>query len=203
MPLLTLRLLTPGLDFVRPYVERALSDVYTVISSPDEPSDTVLAICRATDEQGLDRKVINTMLITPDAVIGTGMNGLGRTLAEGVARGRLYHIFGNEARLSVIHATSLAQAARLVAGTPGRFVVAEEQPVTFHDLVEALATRINGRRVYTVSRRLAWWLMPPYLRRTITTDSIVTPDIAAAFPDFKPVSACGYLTTHDYSDDTI
>lgn len=203
MTLPTLKLLTPGLDFVKPYIIHALSDVYEITVDADAEADTSLAIVRENDLGAVDEKVINTLLITPDAVIGTGMNGLGRRLAEGIANGRMYHIKGNEARVSTVHATALAEAARITAGTPGRYVVADREPVSMDALIEALATRINGRRVYTLGPRWAWWLMPPYLRRLTSTDSVVQADFHEHFPQFAPIAACEYLTTHDYTDDTI
>ena len=198
-----LRLLTPGLDFLRPYINAELSDIYDIIYDDSTTPDTTLAIVREGEENAIDKKVINTLLITPDTIIGTGMNGIGRQLAEGIARGRLYHIKGNETRVSVIHATAIAQAARMAAATPGRFVVAEAEPVSIDTLIEALATRINGRRVYTIGPKWSKWLMSADLRKLTTTDRVTLPDFTTHFPDFAPTPACEYLTTHDYSDDTI
>ncbi|MDE6300960.1 MAG: hypothetical protein K2M19_04530 [Muribaculaceae bacterium] len=204
MQLPVIYLHTPGLEFLRPYIIAALSDSYTVTDNPDTHAQTSMAIVRESEADAVDSKVINTLLITPDAVIGTGMNGIGRELAEGIGRGRLYHISGNDAMVSTLHATGAGQAARLAAGRPGRFIVADSQPVMMDSLIEALAIRINNRRVYTLKPRWAWWLMPPYLRRLTTTDSVVTPDFQTHFPEFNPVSACDYLKTHDYTaDDTL
>ena len=198
-----LRLLTPGIDFIQPYIIDALSDIYEVITNDSAIADIVMAIVRESDEGCVDRKVINTLLITPGTIIGTGMNGPGRALAEGIGRGCLYHIKGNEALMSVIHATALARAARMAAGTEGRFVVAEDEPVATDTLIEALATRMDGRRVYTLGPRWAAWLMSRELRALTTTDSVTTGDFKQHFPDYEAGSACEYLTTHDYSNDTI
>ena len=59
-----LRLLTPGLDFLRPYINAELSDIYDIIYDDSTTPDTTLAIVREGEEKTLDKKVINTLLIT-------------------------------------------------------------------------------------------------------------------------------------------
>ena len=203
MTLPRLLLLTPGLDFIQPYIEAKLSDVYEITTAPGGIVNHTLAVARADEAGRLDQKVINTLLITSDTVIGTGMNGLGRTLAEGIAGGRVYHIKGNEAQVSAIHATALAQAARMAVTAGGGTFTIADSPVSFDTLIEALATRIDGRRIYTIGPKWSRWLMPADLRTIITTDSVINADFGEHFPEFKSTSACEYLTTHDYSHDTI
>lgn len=136
-------------------------------------------------------------------IIGTGMAGLPRRMAEGIARGTFVHIRGNEARISLIHATEVARAVHAVSGCQGTYALSDCREHTMHDLAEAIAYRMNDKRLYTISRRWArvWYGSEYY--KVLTTDHLSESTFSADFPDFEPVDTLEYMHTHIYDQTSL
>lgn len=199
---LRLRLLTPGCDFVRVYVERFVPGIEIVgEATPD------LMVAVATDRAALDALAADVKLLCP-TIIGTGMTGTGMTLAKAVADGKFMHIKGNEAIIDLVHAVDVARAVALTLGKPGQYTVTDGRNHRIDDLADALAYRINDRRLYTVGPRWSRFLVMPWLRQLITTDHLLP--VAAGYKplgecvaQFSPVDVVDYLKTHVYDDESL
>lgn len=136
-------------------------------------------------------------------IIGTGMQGLGRRIAAGIYRGTFVHVSGNEARVSIVHATDVARAVTAVAGRSGSFTFHDGTNPTIHDLAEALAYRMAEKRIITIKPRWArLWFGAEYFD-ILTTDSVSTNSFLEAFPDFNPVDTVNYLHTHVYDESSL
>lgn len=197
-----------GNDFLLPYFERQFPQ-------PDPEADPVsvtagIRVC--IDDAGsepdpefdaycADRGLPVSTLRCP-SVVCTGMRGLPRRLAEGVSRGTLTQIRGNEARLSVAHGVDVAAAAALCAGHTGEYVLTDGCDPTAAELCEALACRMGDKRLFTLPRRVAKiWLGSLYDR--LTTCAPAESTFAQTFPEFRPHSVCEYLRTYVYDENSL
>lgn len=136
-------------------------------------------------------------------IIGTGMRGLPRRIAERIARGTLVHIRGNEARISLVHATDVARAVSMLCGCQGAYTLSDGREHTMHDLADAIAYRMNDKRLYTVAPRWArlWYGAACYSE--LTTDHLFESAFAADFPEFVPVDTIDYMHTHVYDHTSL
>lgn len=158
---------------------------------------------QSLDEQPLaDVPTGATVLVCPN-VVGTGMNGLPMQLAEAVANGRFFHIIGNEARLSTIHASDVAKAVRASLGDGGRYFVSDGTDPAFDDFADALASRLNDKRILTLKPWQARWLMSKRLRTLTTTDATIDCSIFPSKFDFTPTPVTDYLRTHVYDENSL
>ena len=194
---LTLKIVTPESDFVLPYIERELPEAQIV------DSGAMYTVFITQDKALLSRKPEGSVGLFCPAIVGTGMTGLPMTLARAIARGRLYHITGKESRVSTVHAVDVARAVRSVLGAEGDFTITDGCDPTVHDLAEALAHRIDSRRIYTVKPRWARWIMSGELLELISHDRVEDGGEFAKKFDFRPVSVVEYLKTHDYDDESL
>lgn len=194
---LTLKIVTPDSEFLLPYIERELPEAKLV------DSGAIYTVFITQDKALLAQKPAGSVGLFCPAIVGTGMTGLPMTLARAIARGRLYHIAGNEARLSTVHAVDVARAVRAVLGSEGDFTVTDGCDPTFHDFAEALAHRIDSRRIYTVKPRWSRWIMSRDLLALISHDRLEDGHEFAAKFDFRPVSVVEYLKTHIYDDESL
>lgn len=153
-------------------------------------------------------------ILRPAMIVGTGMQGTLRAMVNGIWRGTYRHVRGNDARVSVVHATSVADAVRAVMGRRGVWNVTDNVHPTRHDLAEALAWRLDHKRVYTVTPRQARWLarVGDYLPVTgLTTASLaeqlatLTFDSTSLTADtgFEPVAVTEYLRNHVYDESSL
>lgn len=167
---------------------------------------------RVVSDRAIECGICLTVLRMPP-IVGTGMTGILRKLVNGIYRGSLTHIEGNEARVSVVHAVDVARAARLTARKGGVYNVTDGVSPTVHDLMEALAFRLDDKRIFTVSpkraRRIAWLgrIIPqafnPRMLEWMTTTLTFSSERIAQTVDFKPHSVVEYLRTHDYDDNSL
>lgn len=191
-------------------------DVYAadgsdIVDRPESaPLDGQSAALRAEREfaaRCAERGRVPVILRLP-MVIGTGMTGLARTLARGVARGTMLVIRDNEAVVSAVHATDVARVARLIVGRePAEAVTVNvaPSPIRLTDLVLALGVRIKDKRVGSIK---PFWAKALYggslyrdLTRTVTYD---TSAVKALLPDdFEFVNPAEYLTTHVYDHESL
>lgn len=159
------------------------------------------------------RNVRLAILRAPD-IVGTGMKGTLRQLVNSIYRGNYHHIDDETARMSVVHATDVARAALLLRGIDGIFNITDGVNPTRHDLVEALAMRMNNKRVYTLrakrARRFARVCdFLPFLGygtkalaeryRTLTFDNARLMRTI----DMQPASVTDYLKTHNYDENSL
>lgn len=154
-----------------------------------------------------------TVLRSPD-IVGTGMKGSLRRLVNSIYRGNYHHIDDETARLSVVHATDVARAMVMLQDTGGTYNITDGVNPTRHDLVEAIAQRMNSKRVYTLRAKRA---------RTIARICDFIPGVnygrkalaeryrSLTFDDsrlrqainFTPSSVVNYLTTHNYDENSL
>lgn len=175
-----------------------------------------VGITKYEAEQILDKwaathNVTLTILRLP-AVIGTGMKGPMRTLVNRIYRGSFHHIAGNEARMSVVHAVDVAQAAIDLADKGGIYNLTDGVNPTLHDLTEALAHRLNDKKIMTLSVKRArrWatvndfipgaWFTRKAMTQMMTTLTF-SADKAIAALGRKPLSVTDYLMHHNYDND--
>lgn len=157
---------------------------------------------------------VTLSILRPSLIVGTGMKGTLGRMAKGIDEGYYFHIQGNEARRSVIHAKDVASLARAIAPTGGTYNLSDGTNPTVHELAEAIARRIGHKRIFTLSRKLfnimAWigdhlHILPfssrqlRQLTETLTFDSRLIFDKTGR----KPINVTDYLRTHDYDNDDI
>lgn len=160
-----------------------------------------------------DNGVKLTILRSP-AIVGTGMRGPLRRLVNNIYRGNYHHVDDETCRMSVVHATDIARVMREATGVKGVFNITDGVNPSRHDLVEALARRMNNKRVYTLRAKRARILaricdfLPiiPYNSkvlaeryRTVTFDE---KRLCRAI-DRRPVSVVDYLKTHEYDENSL
>ncbi|MDE6396545.1 MAG: hypothetical protein K2K84_04675 [Muribaculaceae bacterium] len=148
------------------------------------------------------------ILRLPPFVIGTGMQGLPRTLARGVARGTMLRVKDNDAEVSAVHAVDVARVARILAeARPESPVIVTVPGVTvkMNDLIEALGVRIKDKRVGSIKPFWAKALYGQSLYRDLTT-SVTFDDTAvkALLPEgFEFENPAEYLKSHVYDHESL
>lgn len=154
-----------------------------------------------------------TILRAP-AIVGTGMQGPLRRLVNSIYRGNYHHIDDETCRQSVVHATDVARAMVMLADKGGTYNVTDGVNPSRRDLVEALAYRMNGKRVYTLRAKRARILARmcdfiPFAGygtaalaeryRTLTFDDLRLRNAV----DWHPSPVVEYLKTHDYGENSL
>ncbi len=149
--------------------------------------------------------------------IGTGMTGYPRKLAEAVYRGFLFHFPHNEAHISAVHASTVAQVCRLaleagLATDSGPenvhiFNLTDGVHPSFDDLVEALAYRIDHKRVSTLSTVGQQWLgrilYGKERYRRMTTTLTFSDAKLRGILGTEPVPVTQYMREHNYDDQSL
>lgn len=146
-------------------------------------------------------------------VVATGMQGFVRSLAADIWRGVFFHFPGNETRLSVVHATDIAAViGRILAGglgegsAPAVFNLTDGVNPTLHDLAEALAHRMDEKRISNLSTRpqqlIARFLYGPKYR-TWTTERTFDGSAICRALDYTTTPVCEYLRTHVYDEQSL
>lgn len=204
-----------GNDFLLPYFERQFPQPDP--ANQTESGPVTAAIKVVIDDAGTEddaefdaycaEKELHVSVLRCPSVVCTGMRGLPRRLAQGIGRGTLTLIRGNEARLSAVHGIDVAAAAALCASRPKadshcEYVLTDGCDPMVAELCQALAYRMGDKRLLTLPRRLAKiWLGSLY--DSLTSCSPVECTFASAFPDFRPHSVCEYLRTHVYDESSL
>lgn len=155
---------------------------------------------------------VTLAILRPAPVVGTGMGGPIRDIVNRIYRATYRHIAGDEARMSVVHAVDVARAAVMLAGHSGVFNITDGVDPTRHDLAEALCSRLDRKRVYTlplgklkIMARIGDYLpVTGYntsrLDAQLSTLTFDSSRLRSELPGFEPVSVTEYLTTHVYDD---
>lgn len=219
--------LTPENEFLRPYIEREMGKCEpkhsVMISSTDiyiPDSEAITAEDGPTDENspwaGYEKSFIEShpdgIILRAAPIVGTGMTGKVRRLAEEIYRARFFHFPGNEARKSIVHATDVAKAAAYIAknGVQGTdkhiFNLCDGVDPTLHDIAEALAFRMSNKRISTLStnpQQIIGRMLYGKRYRDYTTDERFNGEALLAAIPLKPVSVCEYLRTHVYDENSL
>lgn len=152
--------------------------------------------------------------LRPAMIVGTGMGGELRTLVNRIYRGSYRHIADNDARVSVVHATSLADAVLAVVGRSGVWNVTDGADTSRRDLAEALAWRMGNKRIFTLQHPKArfiarvndwlplFWLDSKALEAELSTKTI-SGALLMAETGFTPVRTVDYLRTHNYDESSL
>ena len=210
-----LYLYTPDVDFVRPYFERLMPDL-RITESPEAAETAVMLSTvdvydvsagtnfneltplkrdcgHVSDENGFIGQCkecgLKPTILRCAPIVGTGMAGMPRELAEKIYRGTFIGISGNEARRSVVHAVSLPDAARAVMATD--------------DLAEALAWRIAQKRIFYMKPK---WFSLLFGKKRLINESVTLTfscEKLRSFSGFDPVSTVDYLKTHVYDQASL
>lgn len=205
----------PGKQFLYKYFDREFD--CRITENPADDSDAKFGILvlgvddsiEPSAQQFLDDCIEHgrfTLILRVPYVLGTGMNDVPMRLARGVARGTQMLIKGNQAQMSVIHATDIALIARLlvsILNQSAEFVISPP-PVYVNDLLEALAVRIKDKRIGSISPRWARILYGRELMNILTDSHVVQPsDISGIIPDFNYADPVNYLKTHIYDNESL
>jgi nucleoside-diphosphate-sugar epimerase len=232
-PLPKVFLYAPGCEFVLPYVERELPDREVVtdmaaatdcvaavmVSSVDayqrNGDDVITEDTALTEhseiidvEQTFRRRCseqrLAAVILRCPPIVGTGMTGLMRLLAEDIAAGRFFRVNGDdEARLSVVHAVDIAQAVRLTLGQGGEYIVADGHNPSVTELSDALAHRISDKRILIARNKWVSWMVSHKLNRQLAQCPLCSSQRLVNQFGFKPTSVVDYLRTHVYDENSL
>lgn len=187
------------------------ADVYGNEFERASESDAVVACDALSREQSMEAKARKAgarriLILRSAPVVGTGMTGYPRRLVGRVASGVFMQIDGADGRRSVVHATDLALAARLLvekSTAEGVFNVSDAADPTVGELAEALAFRLGQKRIFKLKASWARWLpckrslARRRLERTISIARL------CAETDFSPVPVTEYLRSHVYDSSSL
>lgn len=199
-------------DFLLPYLRRqaGIDDDAPDFAEGVRPAKALRITTDATIEntdEAFDAEVrhlgLPLAVLHCPCIIATGMTGLPRRIASAIYSGRFLQIKGCGARISVVHGIDVARAALLMAGTEATLTLTDGTDPTIADLADALAWRIDGKRLFSVSPRLAriWYGRSFY--SMLTTDAVCAENFTAAYPEFRPVTVTEYLRTHVYDQNSL
>jgi len=165
-------------------------------------------------------------------IVGTGMTGLPMDVARGIMRGIVAHFPqprtprprwgrapGAEAPkvepvyLSVIHAVDVALAAYTLTGenAPGEvksgcttvFNLSDGANTSVDELIDAIAYRMNDKRVGTIKRRWARLLWGRRLYNALTTSLTFNSTRYTRLTSIQPNNVVTYMRTHVYDHDSL
>lgn len=216
--------------FVRPYFERQFADfeisdrmdsdfskalmvsstdVYNVASgtghdetTPLLPRHSVLKLENEFTEACRLRGIAPTILRCPH-IIGTGMTGLPRDMVNKIYRGTYFHIKDVNEHLSVVHASDVAKAAECCIDSGETLIVTDGADPSYAELAEALAYRLDHKRIFTIGERWARWRYTSAMYNILTTTLTFSSQRLQNEYGFRPTSVCSYLTTHVYDDESL
>lgn len=195
----TVHVCAPAREFILPYIDREFFGWYQRVDDPSV-ADFHVAVINPDDDLPHGFPAGGTVLECPN-IVGTGMTGLPMDIASCIASGTYYHISGNNSRLSTIHASDVARAVYLTVGSGRRMTLTDGADPTFIDFAEALACRINDKRILTLKPFWAMLLMSPRLRRAVTSDAVVRQ--VSRIEGFIPTPVVEYLHNHVYDDESL
>lgn len=158
---------------------------------------------------------VTLTILRPPLIVGSRMKGLLRSMVNGIYRGYYFHIKGNDARRSVIHATDVSNVVRKISSIGGVYNVTDGVGPSVYDLAEALAYRMGDKRIYSVSMSfvkfaakvgdMIGYTAPittqklSHLTNTLTFNS----DAISGVIDWTPNSVVEYLRTHNYDENSL
>ncbi len=163
-----------------------------------------------------DNGISLTVLRLPLLIVGTGMTGRLMEMVNQIYRGSYFHIKDSDTSVSVIHASSIADAVALCIKNQisGTFNLNDGTETTVHDLAEALSYRIGNKSIFTVKDSWARHARKPGDLLGISawnSDSYRFKTTTLTFSSEKFFSATGFNTTpavlylknHDYDENSL
>ncbi|MDE7427579.1 MAG: hypothetical protein K2M79_07255 [Muribaculaceae bacterium] len=195
--------IAPELEFVRPYIQREMESWTLHEDGMGHPQAAVCVTSAVTSaavasEFKAKMQAAGVPVTTLECahVVGTGMTGLPRKIAELLYRGRYMHIRDINPAVTVIHAT---EVAALVARNIGRditLIAAENKDTTVQELAEALNYRLGDKVLPMVSERKARWLYSGAVYQMLTESHTVQGGTVDK-------SAVKYMRTHVYDENSL
>lgn len=166
-------------------------------------------------EQWCNSHNVTLTILRPPLIVGTGMKGTLRSMVNGIYRGYYHHIKGNNARRSVIHATDISTAIRLIAPIGGTYNITDGDNPTVYDLAEALSYRIGNKRIYTIPLWMAVFAakIGDYIGKNapisstklsqLTNTLTFNGDALKRVIEWEPNCVTHYLRTHNYDENSL
>lgn len=226
-----------GRDFMLPYMQREFPGQKAIVNEDFNDADAAVLLSSVDiyvpdSESALDedapvtsdsewkrceddflseaqRRGLRAFVLRCAPVVGTGMNGYVRHLAEDIARGVFMHFPDNDAKVSAVHASDVARAAKMLVDSElqgGVFNITDGCDPTIHDLAEALAFRMNNKRISNISTRpqqiIARILYGRRRMQRYTRTALFSSQRLQA-AGFDPVPVCEYMRTHVYDDSSL
>ncbi len=219
--------ITPQNEFLRPYIERETGKYEpafsVMVSSTDiyfpDPQAIICEngiIDKSSPWVEFEQQFINEhpegFILRAAPIVGTGMTGKMRRLAEEIYRARFFHFPYNDARKSIVHALDVAKAVAylskngLPAGYRRIFNICDGEDPTLHDIAEAFAYRMENKRISTLSTRpqqLIGRIFYGKRYRDYTCDERFNGQALSEATGFKPTNVCEYLRTHIYDENSL
>lgn len=223
----TVYIFAPEGDFLMPYIRReiAVADDGTAVmlSSTDiyKPDqgwlDEDSPLNEASKWYALEKQFTEeangrgpkAYILRCAPIVGTGMTGQVRRLAEEIYRGFFFHFPGNEARKSVVHAVDVAKAVKFLVendAPAGIYNLTDGVDPTLHDLAEAIAFRMTNKRISNLSTRpqqmIGKFIYGRERYRHYTTSELFSSSRIRAL-GFETVDTCEYMRTHIYDESSL
>lgn len=195
-----------GREFLHPYLQRAFEGAgyrLDILRHGADKPDGALCVRIAGEEENV-ADFDGPVIVVPE-IVGTGMQGVTRELAEDVAAGRFFAIRDFDyPRIRVVHAVDIAAAALEAAEkrTSGVWSLDDGETPTLNALADALAFRMKGKRLYALPRKWAMLFGVGRRWRRYEQRVAVHPSFAEIF-GFRPTPVCEYLRTHVYDENSL
>lgn len=173
---------------------------------PSKPSDSYGKSKLACEEilaTWCNQHNVTLSILRPPMILGTGMKGTLRRMVNGLNDGYYFNIKGNTAQRSIVHAKDVAKAAFLISSIGGIYNITDRIDPSVVELANALAHRINGKRVYSLPKWIVKFLLPKHLFEKLTNTLTFNCDKLCDTIDFKPENVVRYLLTHQYDENDI
>ncbi|MDE6019179.1 MAG: NAD(P)-dependent oxidoreductase [Muribaculaceae bacterium] len=159
-------------------------EVYSPDSGENVKEDHRLwAVSKAGQSKALAEEVLSKWceqhgvlltILRPARMFGKGMKGEMANLFNDVVHGRYLHVRGNDARLSLVCATDVAEAAQNLHSIGGIYNICDEKGATWLELAEAMSANSGAmKRQIALPEKwaaLAWKLIPwiPAVRASLS-----------------------------------
>lgn len=138
-------------------------------------------------------------------IVGNGMTGRIRHMTDKIANGMYIHLPGYDGTVPLIHAEDLAMAAACLGGKRAMLNINDGCTYRRKDVAEAIAHRLNDKRILTMPRRLVSiikmlsTIVPSWRRLLAEMSADATFSIASARQlsegSFKPRDVVKYLNS--------
>lgn len=195
------------------------TDVYDAEEGENLSEDTPLraghrlavaeeAFCSECTRRGLTPVVLRCA-----NVVGTNMTGWPRQLAESIWSGSFFHFGNNTARISSVHASTVATVVRKLSenlqtdGKPLFLNVTDGADPSVHDFAEALVVRMSNKRISTLSTWGQIWIGKLMCGRKrykkLTTTLTFSRARLCALIDPQNLPVVEYMRTHIYDENSL
>lgn len=158
-----------------------------------------------------NKRGVTPVILRCAPIVGTGMNGPVMDLVKSLNRGLARHISpAPETLISLVHAVDLPKVIWELTyvlpknvKSPIIYNVTDGVDTDVDDLIEALAHRLNDKRISTVKRRWARLLMGSAIYRYLTTTLTFSNSQLMEAIQYTPTIVTDYLLTHIYDHDSL